>query len=152
LQLVYLETDASLDTRREVVGLDGRLFPAGGGIILRDITLRPLLLKSVNLGYVPNPLHAEYLAFVYGLEEAVSLGARGVWATTDNLPLAEGFNGRWPSRPDSLRPIDYRLGAVRSKLGFVTLRWSPGSHRKLKFGVPSADALARSAVGLGKRR
>jgi ribonuclease HI len=129
MQLAYLETDASVDTRHEVVGLEGRLFPAGAGIVLRDITLRPLLHKSVHLGHVPNPLHAEYLAFVHGLEEAVGLGARGVWASTDNLPLVEGFNGRWPTRPDTLRPIDYRLGAVRAKLGFVTLRWSPGSHR-----------------------
>ena len=152
MKLAYLETDASLDTRRQVVGLEGRLFPAGGGIILRDIALRPVLLKSVPLGHVPNPLHAEYLAFVRGLEEAVGLGARGVWATTDNLPLVEDFNGRWPTRPDSLQEIHYRLGAVRSKLGFVTLRWSRGSHRKLKFGGPSADALARAAVGLEKRR
>ncbi len=70
----YLETDASVDTHRGAAYVEGRLFPAEAGIILRDITLRPMLLKSVPLGPVPGPFHAELLAFVRGLEEADRVG------------------------------------------------------------------------------
>jgi ribonuclease HI len=152
LKLAYLETDASVDSRCEIVGLEGRLFPAGAGIILRDFTLRPILVKSIPLGHLPGAFHAELLGFVHGLEEAAGLGARGVWAMTDNQRLVEVFNGRAVNHAESLRAIEHRLGSARAKLGFVTLRWSAGSHRKLKFGGPSADALARAAVGLGKRK
>jgi ribonuclease HI len=148
----YLETDASVDTHRELGGMAGRLFPAGAGIILRDITLRPMMLKSVPLGPVPGPFHAELLAFVRGLEEAAGLGVRGVWATTDNLPLVNLVQSSQPRLRQDVRPIYAQLEAARAGLGFVTLRWSRGSHRKLKFGGPSADALARAALGLPKRK
>jgi ribonuclease HI len=148
----YLETDASVDTHQEVTGAASRLFPAGAGIILRDITLRPMLLKSVPLGPVPGPFHAELLAFVRGLEEAAGLGVRGVWTTTDNLPLVNFVQNGQPRLTKDVRPIHGQLQAARARFGFVTLRWSRGSHRKVKFGGPSADALARAAIGLPKRK
>jgi ribonuclease HI len=151
LKLVYLETDASVDTRHEVVGLESRLFPAGAGIILRDIRFRPLITKSIPLGPLPGPLHAEYLALVHGLEEALLLGAEGVWATTDNQRLVEDFNGRSENRVDDLPAIAARLELARVKFAFVTLLWSRGTHRKLKLGGPTVDALARAAIGLGRR-
>jgi ribonuclease HI len=151
LKLAYLETDASVALQREVVGQGCRLYPAGAGIILRDLRLQPVLAKSVPLGQLPGPLHAEYLALVLGLEEAVDLGISGVWATSDSERLVEAFNGRSVNRADGLEEIADRLEQNRAKLVFVTLRWSHGSHRKLKLGGPTADALARAAVGLGKR-
>ncbi len=152
LKLAYLETDASVDTRRSMVGLDGRLHPAGAGIILRDLRLRPLIHESIALGEVPGPLHAEYLALAFGLERAAERGFGGVWATTDNLPLVQAFNGLSEIRGEGLRVIKDRLDGIRARFGFVTLRWSRGSHRKRKFDGPSADALARAAIGLGGRK
>lgn len=152
MKLAYLETDASVDTRREVVGLEGRLFPAGAGIILRDIALRPALSKSIPLGGLPGPVHAEYFALTLGLEEALDLGIRGVWASSDCERLVDAFHRRSVNDSPGLAAIEERLRAAAGGFEFVTLRWSPGSHRKLKFGGPSADALARAAVGLGRRR
>jgi ribonuclease HI len=152
LKLAYLETDASVDTRREVLSQDRRLFPSGAGIILRDFQLQPVVLKSVTLGPLPGPLHAEYLAFACGLEEAYELGVRGIWAMSDSERLVEEFHKRSENRAEGLRPIAERIERARARLGFVTLRWVPGSHRKFRFGGPSADALARAAVGLGKRK
>jgi ribonuclease HI len=152
VRAAYLETDASVDTKHEVPGVEERAFSAGAGIILRDVTLRPVLLKSLPLGHVPGAFHAEFLALVRGLEEAEGLGFRGVWATTDSRPVVDFIKSRPPKVGDSVLPIETSFESVRSKLCFVTLRWSHGSHRKLKFGGPSADALARAALGLGRRR
>jgi ribonuclease HI len=152
VKLAYLETDASLDTRHATMSGDAPSYPAGAGIVLRDVGLKPVLLKSVLLGNLPDPFHAEYLAFVFGLEEAVALGASGVWATSDSQHLVQVFNGLGRSRAKDLEPIETRLESVRRRLGFVTLRWSRGSHRTSKFGSPSADSLARAALGLGKRK
>lgn len=147
----YLETDASVDTHRAESGQDRPLYRAGAGIILRDITLRPLLHKSVPLGLVRGPFHAEFLALVRGLEEAAELGLEGVWATSDNLPLVSLVReGGGKLKPEVLA-IQGEFERVRSRFRFVTLRWSPGTHRRLKFGGPSADSLARVALGLGKR-
>ena len=152
LKFGYLETDASVDFRREAVGLGGRRFVAGAGYILRDLRLRPVRFESVALGYIPGPLHAEHLALAHGLEAAHELGVQGVWAITDNERLVEAFNGRAVNRAEGLREIEGRLERVRAKFAFVTLRWSRGSHRRLKLGGPTADALARAAIGLGRRK
>ena len=148
----YLETDASVDTHRAESGRNRPLYPAGAGIILRDITLRPLLHKSVHLGLVRGPFHAEFLALVRGLEEAAGLGVQGVWATSDNLPLVRLLReGGGRVKPEVLA-IQVEFERVRSRFRFVTLRWSPGAHRRLKFGGPSADRLARAALGLPERK
>ncbi|MCI4365390.1 MAG: reverse transcriptase-like protein [Thermoplasmata archaeon] len=152
MRAAYLETDASVDTSHEVTGTEDRVFSAGAGIILRDVTLRPVLLKSVPLGLVPGAFHAEFLALICGLEEADGLGVRGVWATTDSKPVVEFIESRPAKVGANVLPIEIRFETARSKFAFVTLRWSHGSHRKLKFGGPSADALARAALGLGKRK
>ncbi|MGA8664793.1 MAG: ribonuclease H family protein [Thermoplasmata archaeon] len=147
----YLETDASVDIHRPEALLPRPLYPAGAGIVLRDITLRPLLHKAVPLGLVRGPFHAEFLAFVRGLEEAAELGFQGVWATSDNLPLVGLVREGGGRLKPEVQAIHGEYVRVRAKFRFVTLRWSPGAHRRLKFGGPSADALARAALGLGKR-
>jgi hypothetical protein len=147
----YLETDASVDTQRGERGHERPLYRAGAGIILRDIALRPLLYKSVLLGLVPGPFHAEFLALVRGLEEAAGLGVQGLWATSDNLALVSMVREGTGRLKPEVQAIHGEFERVRSQLLFVTLRWSPGAHRRLKFGGPSADALARAALGLGKR-
>lgn len=152
MKLGYLETDASVDLRRPEPGPVGQLYPACGGIILRDFRLRPVVVKAVPLGRLPGPLHAEYLALLRGLEEAERLEARGVWAVTDNQRLVEAFDGISKNESEGLAEIEQRLGELRAKLEFVTLRWSRGSHRMLRLGGPSADALARAAIGLGRRK
>jgi ribonuclease HI len=151
LRFVYLETDASLDARHAVAVGRTRAYRAGAGIVLRDLRLRPVLLKSIPLGPLPGAFHAEYLAVVHGLEEAIGLGATGVWATSDSLQVVQVFNGLGRIHARDLGTIQSRLEAARRQLGFVTLRWSRGSHRKFKLGDPSADSLARAALGLGKR-
>ncbi|MCI4331878.1 MAG: ribonuclease H-like domain-containing protein [Thermoplasmata archaeon] len=152
MKLAYLETDASVDTRRELVGLDGRLFAAGAGVLIRDIQHRPLAAKSVALGHLPSPLHAETLALALGFEAAADLGIEGVWAITDNERLAESCNGGSENHAFGLDLIEQRLREARARFVFARVRWSRGSHRKRRFGGPSADALARAAIGLGGRR
>lgn len=151
LRSAYLETDASVEINRPEALLPRPLFPAGAGIILRDITLRPLLHKSVPLGLVRGPFYAEFLAFVRGLEEATQLGLQGVWATCDNLPLVNLVREGGGRLKPEVRAIHAEYVRARAEFSFVTLRWSPGAHRRLKFGGPSADSLARAALGLGKR-
>jgi len=71
---------------------------------------------------------------------------------TDNERPVEAFNGRSVNRAEGLQEIEDRLDRVRAKFAFVTVRWSRGSHRRLKLGGPTADALARAAIGLGRRK
>lgn len=152
MKRAYLETDASVDLQRQLTRSDRTLFPSGAGIILRDLQLKPVLLKSVTLGPLPGPLHAEYLAFACGLEEAYERGVQGILALTDSERLVEEFHRRSVSRAEDVRAIMDRIERARARFEFVTLRWTPGSHQRLRFGGPSVDALARAAVGLGKRR
>jgi ribonuclease HI len=152
VKLGYLETDASVDPRREIAGPDRRLYPSGAGIVLRDIQLRPVVLRSIPLGPLPGPLHAEYLAFAVGLEEAYERGVDGLWALTDSQRLVEEFHRRCENHSGGLRPIAVRIERARARFEFVFLRWVPGSHGRRHLGAPSADALARAAVGLGARR
>jgi hypothetical protein len=70
----------------------------------------------------------------------------------DSKPVVDFIKSRPAKVGDSVLPIESRFESIRSKLWFVTLRWSHGSHRRLKFGGPSADALARAALGLAKRK
>jgi ribonuclease HI len=151
IRSAYLETDASVETQRpEGVG-PRPLYRAGAGVILRDITLRPILHKSVPLGLVRGPFHGEFLALVRGMEEAAQLGIQGVWATSDSLPLVHQIRDGIRGRKLEVQAIQEEFDRVRTQFRFVTLRWSPGTHRKTTFGGPSADALARAALGLSKR-
>ncbi len=113
--------------------------------------MHPVVMKSVPLGPLPGPLHAEYLAFAWGLEEAYEQGVRGIWAITDSERLAEEFNRRSENRAEGLRPIAERIEKARTRFEIVVLRWSPASHASRRYGGPSVDALARAAVGLGSR-
>jgi ribonuclease HI len=151
IRSAYLETDASVETRRPEDDGPRPLYRAGAGVILRDITLRPLLHKSMPLGLVRGPFHGEFLALVCGLQAAAELGIQGVWATSDNQSLVHQIRDGQRGKKLEVQVIQEEFDRVRTRFRFVTLRWSPGAHRKTKFGGPSADALARAALGLGKR-
>ena len=151
IRSAYLETDASVETLRPEGAGPRPLYRAGAGVILRDITLHLLLHESVALGLVRGTFHGEFLALVRGMEEAAELGIQGIWATSDNLPLVHQVRDGLKARKLEVQAIQEEFDRVRARFRFVTLRWSPGTHRKTKFGGPSADALARAALGPAKR-
>ncbi len=151
--LYHLETDASLNpTVRKVV--DGiELRRAGGGIVLRNPTMRPVGKYSVALGFLPSPTHAEAATLLRGMKVARQRhGVRDLRARTDSSSLVEIVNARGKPHDPALRVLLEQIAEERAKLGSFDLRWSRSYHgRERQAGVPSADALARKAAGLGGR-
>ena len=95
ITMCHLETDASLNNKRFKTLDDGSVLPfAGGGVVLRRISMRHIARAPVPLGFVRTTNEAECRALIAGLRLARGHGARTVFARSDNLPLVEFANGR----------------------------------------------------------
>lgn len=99
MKTLHLETDASLNTSRSMPAADGSIVCyAGGGIVLRDPTLKVNVARSAELGYFPSATHAEHTALLIGVEIALSEGARALFVRVDNQAVAEQYRGTWRAR------------------------------------------------------
>jgi ribonuclease HI len=152
-QPFHLETDASLNPRKTERDPGGRLLSfAGAGIVLRDLTLAVLDSRSVALGFVPSPTHAEYAALLVGLKVAREHRIERLRIRNDNISLVRHLTGEPEGVAEDLVQTVKEIGRLRSEFLTFDLRWTPSTHAiRRKDEVYSADFLARTAAGLGKR-
>lgn len=150
----HLETDASLNralTRR--ADESGHpLYRAGGGIVLRDLSMKPFEEHAVDLGYLRSPSQAECASLHWGLRRALHLRIWRLRVRNDNLPLMLALS-RAVVEPEFRVPTDLS-SAVETARRFesIQFRWSKSTHSKERGdGAHSADFLARRACGLGPR-
>jgi len=149
----HLETDASLNPRRTERASEGRLLTfAGGGVVVRDPALNLLDARSIALGFVPSPTHAEYAALLAGLRVAREHRVENLRIQNDNASLVRHLTGEHEGLADDLTRTVEEIAVLRSEFQTFDLRWAPSTHAmRRKDDVLSADYLARTAAGLGKR-
>jgi ribonuclease HI len=149
----HLETDASLNPRIAEGDPAGRVLCfAGAGIVLRDPQLTVVETRSVTLGLVPSPTHAEYAALLAGLKVAREHRVQHLRIRNDNISLVRRLTGEPEGVAEDLLQTLEEIGELRSEFLTFDLRWAPSSHvTRRKDEVFSADHLARTAAGLGSR-
>ena len=125
---------------------------AGGGIVLRNPKLRLVAAMSVRLGPIQSPVEAELAALVLGLEAALEFDARDMRVWNDNLALVHYLNGEGKIGPFEVPGLLSRMADLRRQFRRIEFRWTRSSHApERRAGEPTADSLARQAVGLGDR-
>jgi ribonuclease HI len=126
---------------------------AGAGIVLRDPTLAVLDSRSVALGLVLSPTHAEYAALLAGLKVARGHRVEHLRIRNDNISLVRRLTGQPEGVAEALLRIVEEIGELRSEFLTFDLRWAPSTHSShRRDGTFSADHLARVAAGLTLRR
>jgi ribonuclease HI len=150
----HLETDASVlvarPPGRRPGGPKGPV--AGGGIVLRGPDLEVVETRSLLLGPIESPTHAEYAALLAGLKVARQRGVEHLRIRNDNTSLVRHLTGQPEGVADDLLPVVQEIGELRTQFLTFDLRWAASSHAALRRdGLPTADLLARQAIGLGPR-
>ena len=153
-RVYHLETDASVVVAgppgRRPVGLTGPI--AGGGVVLRNPGLDVIETRSIVLGPVGSPTHAEYAALLAGLRVARERGVEHLRIRNDNISLVRHLTGQQEGVAKDLEPTVREIAELRSTFLIFDLRWAPSSHAvERRDGQPTADLLARHAIGLGPR-
>ena len=154
-RVYHLETDASVLP----AGPPGRCSAptaaptAGGGIVLRGPDLLLVATRSLLLGVVESPTHAEFVVLLAGLKLAREHGVENIRIRVDNLSLVRDLNGETPLKTAWAGALAEEIRQVRAEFRVVDIRWAPSSHAtERKDGVPTSDLLARQAIGLGPRQ
>jgi ribonuclease HI len=152
--LHHLETDASLNQRRTEKGPGGRLLAlAGAGIVLRGPTLSVIDSRSLPIGFVPSPTHAEFAALLAGLKIAREHRVEHLRIRNDNMSLVRRLTGEPEGVAEDLAQIAEEIGLLQAEFQTFDLRWAPSTHSvRRKDDAFSADHLARQAAGLTARR
>ena len=152
MKLAYLETDASVRPgERHRTGVRPSL--GGAGIVLWDSELRPVVMESIALGPVSCGPEAELRAVISGLKIARGRGVERIRVRTDCLAVVRHLNGEQALEVGWALPLVPELGELVRSFGYFEARWMPSSHAvERRAGVPTADSLARAAIGLGRRK
>ena len=109
--------------------------------------------KSIPLGVVGSPVEAEFRALIAGLRLARAFRVTRLRVRLDNESLVRLWNGTGDLRSEWAEPLKVELAAVRAEFEEVVVRWAHSTHSlERKPGEPTADRLARRALGLGARR
>lgn len=150
----HLETDASLNPGQRKIVEGVSLKRAGGGIVLRSPSMKVVGMYTVPLGFLPSAALAEALVLLRGMRVARERhGATVLRARTDAAHLVEIVHGRAKAHDPALRAVIEQIAAERELFEGFEIRWSRSSHaHERQPGVPTADALARKAAGLGRRK
>lgn len=145
----HFETDASPNPART----RGRLVFAGGGIVLRGPDLAPVANYATKVGYVASATHAELATLLRGIVVAHRRhGATALRIRADKLSLVRGVMGALTFHDPTLVEYVLQVRAVADRLESFDLKWAPSTHRRARAdGLPTADALARTAAGLSNR-
>jgi ribonuclease HI len=148
----YLETDASVRPGvRRKSGVSASM--GGAGIVLWDPELRVVLAESVPLGAVSCGPEAEVRAVLTGLRRAAELNVERLRLRSDCISVIRYLTGEGDLDAQWAAPLKEELNGRWRSFAFAEARWTPSSHANERgAGVPTADFLARRAVGLGPRR
>lgn len=147
----YLETDGSVRPGEHHRSRD---WPSvgGAGIVLFGPGMEVLLTESIHLGEVSGSVEAEFRAALSGLRRARDRRVNRLRLRSDSLPVIQHLSGaerldkRWAAEANG------DLLGLLAGFELFEARWTPSSHAlERRRGVPTADALARRAVGLSPR-
>jgi len=150
----HLETDASLNPARTQRTAEGEILTfAGGGVVVRTAGMAPVATYSAELGFVATATHAEFDTLARAVRVArATHGATALRVRSDNLSIVRAVRGEGGFRDLSLAAWLDVLRREIAPLERFDLLWSPSTHGADRAdGLPTADALARSAAGLGPR-
>ena len=150
----HLETDGSLNraAARPDDGGGSPKFLAGGGVVIRDPSMRPIEEHSVRLGYLVSAHEAELAALLWGLKRAAQLRLPMLRVRNDNVHVMHALS-RALVEPTYNPPTGLsELVAIAGSFASIQFRWTKSSHVLQRGdGAHSADFLARRACELGKR-
>jgi len=148
----YLETDGSMRPGERHKSGD-RPSIGGAGIVLWDPDLRMVLAESVCLGAVSCGPEAELRAVLVGLRRAKELKVERLRVRSDCLSVVRHFSGEEELGTHWAARFKEETRELLSSFALIEARWTPSSHAlERQAGVPTADNLARRAVGLGPRK
>lgn len=147
----YLETDGSVRPgERRRSGSSPSV--GGAGVVLWDPELRMVLAESVPLGPVSCGPEAELRAVLVGLRRAKERNVQRLRIRSDCLSVVRHLSGDEELDTGWAAPFKEELRELLGSFVFVEARWTPSSHAtERRSGVPTADYLARLAIGLGPR-
>jgi ribonuclease HI len=120
-------------------GARGNPGPAGAGIVLRDPDGTVVCEGGRYLGEVTNNV-AEYEALIWGLESAVSHGARTLVVKADSELVVKQMKGQYRVKHPGLRPLYERARSAVAQLTSVEFVHVRRENNK------DADALANEAM------
>lgn len=147
----YLETDGSMRPGERHKSGD-RPSIGGAGIVLWDPELRLVLAEPVSLGAVSCGPEAELRAVLVGLRRAKELKVDRLRIRSDCRSVVRHLSGEEELGTAWAAPFKGELRELLGSFAFVEARWTPSSHAaERRAGIPTADALARRAIGLGPR-
>ena len=114
--------------------------------------MQPVEERAVDLGFLPSIYVAERAALLWGLRRARERGVARLRVRNDNLALMQTIQ-RARNEPTFHAPEEFaELLATSAAFESVEFRWMRSVHATSRSdGAHSADFLARSACGLGKR-
>lgn len=116
--------------------------PAGIGIVILDDSRKKLKELYKYIGETTNNI-AEYNALIYGLEEAVKLGADEIAVNVDSELVAKQMNGDYRVKDDNIRALfEKALGISRNFKSFEIKHIERSKNK-------DADRLANKAINLG---
>lgn len=122
-------------------GSRGNPGPSGIGAVLFDKNGEKVGEISKYIGIATNNV-AEYLAVIYGLEEAIFLKAKNVIITVDSQLVAKQLNGEYKVREENMKKFfDLTVNLFRM---FDKVEVNEVSRDKNK----DADALVNKAINL----
>ena len=113
--------------------------PSGIGVVVMDGARKPAATLSRYLGETTNNV-AEYLALIYGLQEALRRGCRAVMVHTDSELLARQFSGQYRVRDPQLKVLHDLARFLAEGFSRCTVQHVPREQNQL------ADRLAGQAV------
>jgi len=121
-------------------GSRGNPGPAGAGFVI-EVNGEIVCRGGRFLGCQTNN-HAEYMAFIWGLENVAALGYSDVTVMADSELLVKQINGQYRVKSEGLKPLYARaIGLIR---GFAKYRVT---HVRREFNE-AADAMANEAMDL----
>ena len=122
-------------------GSRGNPGPAGIGALLLDENGERIEEVSKYIGHATNNV-AEYLAVVYGLQEAVYRGAKNIILNVDSQLVARQLKGEYKVKDQNIRKFfDIALNLLRS-FDKIEIREVPREENK------EADKLVNQAINL----
>ena len=113
--------------------------PASAGIVLQDEKGATVKTLAKKIGTATNNT-AEYMALLFGLQEALALGAQELDIRTDSELLAKQFSGEYKIKDEQLKIFAVLIRQLKDYFKAVKVSHVPREQNKL------ADAEANRAL------
>ena len=121
--------------------------PAGVGVVFVNGDAQPIRQFNAYVGETTNNV-AEYLALIYGMQEALQCGLRTLRVKTDSELLARQINGQYRVRDPQLRLFhDLAKHLAQAFRGF-SIEHVPRTQNRLADRLASQAVKAAQASGL----